>query len=67
MLDREAAVFMVAKRPSERRSRERSFFVRRIVNKQDEGHFRKSRNDLNLCDSKIFTRFVSYVFLYMYS
>ena len=40
MLGREATVVWVAKRPSERRRRERSSFVRRVLNKQDEGLFR---------------------------
>ena len=44
MLGREATVVCVAKRPSERRRRERSSFVRRVLNKQDEGLFRKSNS-----------------------
>ena len=48
-------------------ARDRPLSGRRTVNKPDEGHFRKSRNDLNLCDSKILSRFFSYGFLYMYS
>ena len=37
MLGLESAVFIVAKRPSERRCHERSSFVWRVLNKQDEG------------------------------
>ena len=44
VLGREATVVWVAKRPSERRRRERSSFVRRVLNKQDEGLFRKSNS-----------------------